>query len=81
MAFMTATSAADTGSDRPPVLGWNSKTGRLYLHDRTQDSDGDWATSKTEVTMQKPSFAVDFGRLETGWIFFSPQGPQFSMAF
>lgn len=81
MAFMAPSSPADRGEDRPPVLGFNAKTGRLYLHDRAPDADGDWVTVKTEVTMRQPAFAVDFGRLETGWIFFSNVGPLWSMAF
>jgi hypothetical protein len=64
-----------------PVLGFNAKAGRLFLHDRMQQADGEWTTVKTDVTMQQPAFAVDFGRLETGWIHFSNVGPQFVLAF
>lgn len=80
MAFMAP--PADTNrDDRLPVLAYNAKAGRLFLFDRVQQADGDWTTVKTDVTMSSPSFAVDFGRLETGWIFFSSLAPQWSMAF
>lgn len=81
MAFMAPPAAADRSEDRPPVLGFNAKAGRLFLHDRGPDSNGEWSTVKTDVTMRQPAFAVDFGRLETGWIFFSNVGPLWSMAF
>jgi hypothetical protein len=81
MAFMAPPAAAGSNEDRIPVLGFNAKAGRLFLHDRMQQPDGEWITVKTDVTMAQPAFAVDFGRLETGWIHFSPVGPQFSMAF
>jgi hypothetical protein len=80
MAFM-APPASATNEDRMPFLGFNAKAGRLFLHDRMQQADGEWTTVKTDVTMIQPAFAVDFGRLETGWIHFSSMGPQFSMVF
>jgi hypothetical protein len=80
MAFM-APPETSTREDRLPVLGFNAKAGRLFLHDRVQQPDGEWTTVKTDVTMRQPAFAVDFGRLETGWVFFSNVGPLWSMSF
>jgi hypothetical protein len=80
MAFM-APPETSTREDRMPVLGFNAKAGRLFLHDRVQDQSGEWSTVKTDVTMRQPAFAVDFGRLETGWILFSNVGPLWSMSF
>ena len=81
MAFMAPPAAAGNNEDRMPFLGFNAKAGRLFLHDRTQQADGEWVTLKTDITMAQPAFAVDFGRLQTGWIHFSNMGPQFAMAF
>lgn len=82
MAFMTApASAAGSNEPRTPILGFNAKSGRIFLLDRTQDATGEWSSVKTDVTMQQPPFLVDFGRLETGWIHFSAnQAPVFVMA-
>jgi hypothetical protein len=80
MAFM-APPASRSDEDRIPILAFNAKAGRLFFIDREQQPDGEWTTVKTDVTMRQPAFAVDFGRLETGWIYFSQLGPQFSMAF
>lgn len=79
MAFMAPPDI--NREDRLPVLAYNAKAGRLFLLDRKQQADGDWVTVKTDVTMAQPAFAVDFGRLETGWIHFSNVAPQWSMAF
>jgi hypothetical protein len=80
--FMTPpVSAARTHEDSPPVLGFNAKAGRLFLLDRVQDAAGDWSSVKTDVTMQQPPFAVDFGRLEVGWIHFQHgRAPEFVLA-
>lgn len=81
MAFMAPPPPVDRSDDRLPVLAFNAKAGRLFLHDRAPDATGEWTTVKTDVTMRQPPFAVDFGRLETGWIHFSNVGPLWSMAF
>jgi hypothetical protein len=81
MAFMAAPAPAGIHEDSAPVLAFNAKAGRLFLLDRVQDTNGDWSPKKTDVTMQQPAFAVDFGRLETGWIHFSGgRAPIFIMA-
>lgn len=80
MAFM-APPVTRSDEDRTPILAFNAKAGRLFFIDREQQPDGEWTTVKDDITMRQPTFAVDFGRLETGWIYFSQVGPQFSMAF
>lgn len=73
MAFMqVATGGGGDGADRKPIISYNAKAGRLFLLDRVQQPDGQWATNKQDVTMTQPAFAVDFGTLEVGWLYFSP---------
>jgi hypothetical protein len=81
MAFMAVPASAASSADRTPVLAYNAKSGRLALHDRVQDDSGEWSTIKTDVTKAEPAFAVDFGRLETGYIYFSNgRAPLWAMA-
>lgn len=80
MAFMTLPDHSER-DDRPPVLAYNAKAGRLFVFNRAQDATGEWITHKIDITMSLPAFAVDFGRLETGWIHFSQVAPLWSMAF
>lgn len=81
MAFMAVPASAGSSADRTPVLAYNAKSGRLALHDRVQDDSGEWSTVKTDVTKAEPAFAVDFGRLEVGWIYFSNgRAPLWDMA-
>lgn len=80
MAFMEAPKAAGEGGDFTPILSYNAKAGRLFLINREQQSDGGWDTNKIDVTMSQPAFAVDFGRLEVGWVHFTVGGaPQWHM--
>ena len=67
----------------PPDPGLQSKT----VDDSTpsdrcaQNGAGVWETTETEVTMAQPAFAVDFGRLEVGWVLFTRgAAPQWHMA-
>jgi hypothetical protein len=69
MAFMHAPASAGSG-DFVPILAYKANQGRLYTRDRTQDLNGQWNAVETEVTKQQPAYAVDFGRLETGWCHF-----------
>ena len=68
MAFMSPPSAAS--GEFVPILAYNAVSGRLALRDRVQNASGDWEAKETDVTMAQPAFAVDFGRLEVGWVFF-----------
>lgn len=81
MAFMKTPTAAGTGADRMPVLAYDARSGRLFLFDRAQGDDGKWATVKTDVTRAEPTFAVDFGTLQVGWIYFpAERAPMFALA-
>jgi hypothetical protein len=81
MAFMqTPKTASGNGADRVPVLAYDARAGRLSLHDRVQDDAGEWSTVKTDVTRagpsrEGPSFAVDFLRLDVGFIHFADKRP------
>ena len=68
MAFMSPPSAAN--GEFVPIISYNAVSGRLSLRDRTQNISGEWEAKETDVTMAQPPFAVDFGRLEVGWVFF-----------
>jgi len=71
MAFMSAPARARGDDDADvPILAYNAKTGKMAFHERVQDDAGKWFTQKTDVTQFAPAFAIDFGRLETGWIHF-----------
>lgn len=79
--FMNAPTTAGSKVDRTPVLAFNAKSGRLALHDRVQDDSGEWSTVKTDVTKASPVFAIDWGRLEVGFIFFANnRAPLWAMA-
>jgi hypothetical protein len=82
MAFMTLPESAARSEPRLPIIAFNAAKGRLLLIDRVQDQNGDWSTVKNlSNAVQALSFAVDFGRLETGWIHFAGMRmPLFVMA-
>ena len=69
MAFMQPPPSAASG-DFMPVLAYKANQGRLYTRDRVQDANGNWEAIETEVTKAQPSFALDFGTLEVGWVHF-----------
>jgi hypothetical protein len=80
MAFMSSPSST-AGGDFLPILAYKANQGRLYTVDRAQNGAGVWETTETEVTMAQPAFAVDFGRLEVGWVLFTRgAAPQWHMA-
>ena len=80
MAFLEVPKTGG-GGEFTPVIAYNAKAGRLFLVNREQEQDGMWATTKVDVTMAQPAFAVDFGRLEVGWVHFSAgAAPQWHMA-
>ncbi len=73
MAFLetqTNGGGGDNG-DRLPILKYDARAGRLFTLDREQDAGGNWITNQTDITMQQPIFAVDFGSLMIGWAFFA----------
>ena len=79
MTFMNVPQGG-TGGNFTPVLKFKANQGRLYLSDRTQDLNGVWTTNETEITNDRPQFAMDFGRLEVGWChFMQGMAPQWFM--
>ena len=79
MTFMNVPQGG-TGGNFTPVLKFKANQGRLYLSDRTQDANGVWTTNETEITNDRPQFAMDFGRLEVGWChFMQGMAPQWFM--
>jgi len=80
MAFMKAPVSAGSITDSTPALYYNAKAGRHGLIDRYQDGNGEWVTAKTDTTDERLKFAVDFGRLEVGWIHFEDRrAPLYAM--
>lgn len=73
MAILTVpqSNSGDDG-DRLPVLKYDARAGRMFKMDRVETADG-WQSNQTDITMQQPTFAVDFGSLEVGWVLF-PKG-------
>lgn len=61
--------------DRTPVVRYDGRAGRIFRDDREQ-IDGKWEKKTTEIT---PDFQAvfDLENIETGWIFFSDQGPRY----
>lgn len=50
-----------------PRIEYDAKAGRMARVDRTADET---AFIKTDITMQQPVFAFDFGTIEIGWLNF-----------
>ena len=63
-----------------PPIKYNAISGRLTLEDREQAISGEWEKKITDITMAQPTFAVDFGNLNVGWVLFI-QGiaPQYAL--
>ena len=63
-----------------PPIKYNAISGRLTLEDREQAISGEWEKKITDITMSQPTFAVDFGNLNVGWVLFI-QGiaPQYAL--
>ena len=63
-----------------PPIKYNAISGRLTLEDREQAVSGEWEKKITDITMSQPTFAVDFGNLNVGWVLFI-QGiaPQYAL--
>jgi hypothetical protein len=74
------TPAPGTGGDFTPIMAYKANQGRLYLRNRTQDAAGNWQAEEVEITQARPTFAVDFGRIEVGWCHFvAGAAPQWAM--
>lgn len=71
---------SSSGNDYTPIVTWDARAGRMFRVDRAQDSTGAWQSDKTDITADKPTFAVDFGAAEVGFLAFLPTGPSFHLA-
>jgi hypothetical protein len=69
-----------SGGDFTRVTSWDARAGRLFLHNREQDAGGIWMSEKVDVTNEQPTFLVDMGSVEVGFLAFTPTGPSFAMA-
>lgn len=62
-----------------PLVSYDARAGRLFRIDREQTING-WANNKVDITAGNPTFALDMGTIEVGWLAFGPTGPDFKLA-
>lgn len=67
-------SASGGGGDIKPYVNYDAKAGRMFRVDRTQQSDGKYATEKTEIT-NVVQFVADLASIRVGWVNYTTQGP------
>jgi hypothetical protein len=71
--------AQSDGGDFTPIVKYDSRAGRTFRVDRTQDSSGNFANESVDIT-QTFKAIVDFENIETGWVrFASGIAPDFKM--
>lgn len=63
-----------TGGDIKPYVNYDAKAGRMFRVDRSQQSDGTYATEKTEIT-NTVQFVADLANIRVGWVNYTTQGP------
>jgi hypothetical protein len=68
------TTGGSSGGDIKPYVNYDAKAGRMFRVDRTQQSDGTWATDKTEIT-NSVQFVADLANIRVGWVNYTTQGP------
>ena len=61
-----------------PLVKYDARSGRMSLSDRVQGVNG-WESVDTDITRDQPTFAIDFGSIEVGWIAFG-KPPVFAVA-
>lgn len=66
------------GADFLPIVVFDARAGRLFKVERTQGATG-WQSERVDITQPAPSFAVDMGSIQVGWMHFGPTGPDFQM--
>lgn len=66
--------ASGGGGDIKPYVNYDAKAGRMFRVDRTQQSDGKYATEKTEIT-NIVQFVADLANIRVGWVNYTTQGP------
>lgn len=59
---------------------YDARAGRLFKVEREQDAGGAWSSDKIDITSQNPTFIVDMGSIEIGWLAFTATGPSFALA-
>lgn len=72
MLVAVNTSNGGDAGERLPVFKYDARAGRIHLMDRVEQA-GEWSTVTRDITMSQPTFAVDFGSVEIGWLLF-PKG-------
>lgn len=62
-----------------PILKFDAKSGDMIAVTREQQGDGTWQRSEEEVSFPL-RMVVDFANIETGWMAFVANAPDFHMA-
>lgn len=68
------TTGGGSGGDIQPYINYDAKAGRMFRVDRSQGSDGTWATDKVEIT-NTVQMVMDLANIRVGWINYTTQGP------
>lgn len=63
-----------SGGEIQPYINYDAKAGRMFRVDRSQGSDGTWATDKVEIT-NTVQMVMDLANIRVGWINYTTQGP------
>lgn len=67
-------STGGSGGDIKPFIKYDAKAGRLFRSDRSQQSDGTYASEAVEITNQA-QMVFDLANIRVGWINYTTQGP------
>lgn len=67
-------STGGTGGEIQPYINYDAKAGRMFRVDRSQQSDGTWATNKVEIT-NTVQMVMDLANIRVGWVNYTTQGP------
>jgi hypothetical protein len=67
-----------SSGDILPILKFDAKAGDFIRQDRFQSESGAWEKSEEEVKLPL-EFAVDFEKMEVGWLSFASGHPDFAM--
>lgn len=67
-------STGGSGGDIKPYVNYDAKAGRMFRVDRSQQSDGTYATDKVEIT-NTVQFVADLANIRVGWVNYTAQGP------
>ena len=78
MSVFGFSTEASSGGDFLPIVKYDSRAGRMFRVDRSNDGSG-WNTEPVDITHNFKAL-VDFENIETGWINFATGGaPDFRM--